>query len=155
MESIGKITICEYAPHNEKDVLYLLDLNTPQYFAASEKEDFRFYLRHEIEKYYIASMNNIIVGCGGINIDNNTGKISWDIIHPKYQGKGIGTVLLKYRIDKLKLYPQIRSIVVRTSQYVYKFYEKNGFKLKETQKDYWAKGFDLYKMEFGTLNKTI
>jgi ribosomal protein S18 acetylase RimI-like enzyme len=42
----------------------------------------------------------------------------------------------------------ITTIMVRTSQLAYKFYEKNGFILKEIEKDYWAKGFDLYSMTY-------
>lgn len=31
---------------------------------------------------------------------------------------------------------------------VYKFYQKQGFVLKATHKDYWAKGIDMYYMEY-------
>ena len=57
--------------------------------------------------------------------ENKTiGKISWDIIHPDFQGKSLGTKLLKYRIEVLKTIPGIQKITVRTLQVAYKFYEK-------------------------------
>ena len=56
--------------------------------------------------------------------------------------------LLKYRIEILKSIDGIQKITVRTSQLAYKFYEKQGFTLKEIQRDYWAKGFDMYSMEY-------
>ena len=64
-----------------------------------------------------------------------------------YQGKTLGTLLLKYRIEKLKSIGSIQRITVRTSQAAYGFYEKQGFVLNEIKKDYWAKGFDMYNME--------
>ncbi|HEU4496484.1 MAG TPA: hypothetical protein VFR70_05495, partial [Flavobacterium sp.] len=41
----------------------------------------------------------------------------------------------------------IEKISVRTSQLVYPFYAKFGLELKETIKDYWGAGFDLYRLE--------
>ncbi|WP_217636953.1 GNAT family N-acetyltransferase [Flavobacterium degerlachei] len=113
-------------------------------------EDFEYYLEHKIEKYYIIAIEQQIIGAGGINFEANgkTAKISWDFIDPKFQGLGIGQSLLKYRIDLLKSMDNITTIMVRTSQLAYKFYEKNGFILKEIEKDYWAKGFDLYSMTY-------
>ena len=68
--------------------------------------------------------------------------------HPDYQGKSLGTKLLKHRIDKLNSIDGIQKITVRTSQVAYKFYEKQGFELFEIKKDYWAEGFDMYNMEY-------
>ncbi len=128
-------------------LIEILKLNVPQYFAENEVDDFIFYLDYEIEKYFVAEFKEQIVGAGGINFEDDyrIGKISWDLISPKFQGLGIGAQLLKYRIDLLKSM-KVSEITVRTSQLVYQFYEKNGFYLIETHKDYWAKGFDLYKM---------
>lgn len=107
----------------------------------------------EIELYYVLIFGEKIVGCGGINFAENRtiGKISWDIIHPDYQGKSLGTKLLKYRIDILKACPNVRKITVRTSQLAYKFYEKQGFVLNEIKQNYWADGFDMYAMQYKSL----
>lgn len=144
------ITIREYKPNDKEAVMNLIRLNTPKYFAPTEEADLNNYLDHERELYYVLLSDEKIVGCGGINFTDNktTGKISWDILHPEYQGKSLGSQLLKHRIGKLKSIDSIQKIIVRTSQLAYKFYEKQGFVLNEIKKDYWAKGFDMYSMEY-------
>lgn len=144
------IEIREYKATDKSYLMNLLELNTPKYFANEERIDFEKYLENERELYCVLLYDEKIVGCGGINFDDNntTGKISWDILHPEYQGKSLGTKLLKHRIEKLKSMDTILKIQVRTSQLAYRFYEKQGFELKEIKKDYWAKGFDLYSMVY-------
>lgn len=144
------IIIREYEPTDKNAVLNLIRLNTPACFAAKEEADFNRYLDNERELYYVLLCEDEIVGCGGINFADNktTGRISWDMIHPKYQGRSLGTLLLKHRIVKLKSIGNIEKITVRTSQMAYRFYEKQGFELNEIKKDYWAEGFDMYNMTF-------
>ena len=146
----NSITIREYKSIDKSSVMNLVRLNTPEYFAPEEENDFSNYLDNERELYYVLLFNEKIVGCGGINFAKNKtiGKISWDILHPEYQGKSLGTRLLEYRIEKLESIKSVQKITVRTSQVAYQFYEKQGFELKEIKKDYWAKGFDMYKMEY-------
>ena len=148
------ITIREYEPTDKDAVINLIRLNIPKYFAPTEETDLNYYLDHERELYYVLLFDGQIVGCGGINFEDNkkTGKISWDILHPQYQGKSLGSQLLKYRIEKIKVIDSIQKITVRTSQLAYKFYEKQGFELNEVKEDYWAKGFDLYRMEYKGLD---
>ena len=142
--------IREYKSIDKNAVLELIRLNIPKYFASSEEDDFSRYLDSEIELYYVLFFDKKLVGCGGINFSDNrmTGKISWDIVHPEYQGKSLGTYLLEYRIKKLKSIDSVQRITVRTSQLAYKFYEKRSFELLEVKKDYWARGFDMYRMEY-------
>lgn len=144
------ITIREYQPNDKSEVINLIKLNTPKYFAVDEEADLNDYLETERELYYVLLFDQKIVACCGINFADNKsrGKISWDLFHPDYQGKSLGAKLLKYRIDKLKSIESIQKIIVRTSQVAYLFYEKQGFELKEVVQDYWAEGFDLYIMEY-------
>lgn len=148
----NEIVIREYRPQDKPYIIELLRLNTPRYFSPTEEKDLLFYLANEIEQYFVVEHEGKIVGCGGFNFseDLTEGKISWDILHPAYQGKGIGSLLLNHRIDRLKSLKHIQTISVRTSQLAYRFYEKLGFKLIEIRCDYWAKGFDLYRMDYAT-----
>lgn len=148
---IKSTVIQPYQINDKSELLQLIDLNTPNYFAASEKVDFEKYLLNELELYYVIMSQDKIIGCGGINFESKKtiGIISWDIIHPEYQGKGFGKELLRYRISVLQSMTSIQKIIVRTSQITYEFYQKQGFQLKEIVPNFWAEGFDLYFMEYG------
>lgn len=141
--------IRSYSPSDKGSIIDLLRLNTPNYFSIEEEADLNDYLDNQIDMYYVVEDNGLLIGSGGINIteDRKTARISWDIVHPDYQGKGIGQLLTHYRIRKIKEMNGIENISVRTSQFAFKFYEKFGFKLLEVVKNYWAKGIDMYRME--------
>ncbi len=143
-------TITKYTPKDKPDIIQLLRLNTPAYFDPAEEKDLEDYLASEMEHYYVVKQTGIVVAAGGFNpgFENGTAtRISWDIVHPGYQGKGIGQALTLFRIEEIKKDKNVRKIIVRTTQLVYKFYEKMGFKLKKIEKDFWAKDFDLYLLE--------
>ena len=142
--------IRKYEPSDKPRLLEILKTNIPDYFAESELSDLEEYLDHKVELYFVAELNGAITGAGGINIDTDrrTGKISWDYIDRKNHGAGIGRALLQHRLRLLLAMNTIEHITVRTSQVAYRFYEKNGFVLREVVKDYWAEGFDLYSMEY-------
>lgn len=144
------ITIREYEPKDKHDVIDLIRLSTPDYFAAHEEKDFNRFLETERELFYVLLMDGKIAGCGGINFADNrtTGIISWDIIHPAHRGKSLGTILMNHRMEQFRYMGGIQKITVRTSQVAYRFYEKQGFELLEIVKDYWAEGFDLYNMDY-------
>ncbi|WP_299820723.1 GNAT family N-acetyltransferase [uncultured Pontibacter sp.] len=139
-----------YRPSDKEQLIALLRLNTPAYFAAEEEEDFKSYLDKEAEHYFVVEENCIIVGSGGINYleEGTQARISWDIVHPAHQGKGIGRALTSFRLQEIQKNTAVQVIMVRTSQFVYKFYEKLGFELEKVEKDYWAKGYDLYQMRY-------
>jgi ribosomal-protein-alanine N-acetyltransferase len=147
-------SIRPYEKSDKADVINLFRLNTPIYFSTEEEDDLIYFLENEREQYYVVSINEEIVGCGGYNFseDKSTGIICWDIVHPNFQGKSVGRNLLNYRITQIKNVKSIRKITVRTSQMVYPFYEKHGFELVEIVEDYWAKGFHLYRMELLAIN---
>jgi [ribosomal protein S18]-alanine N-acetyltransferase len=129
-------------------LLALLQLNVPRYFHASEANDFAEYLDRHLESYFVVEENGEIIGAAGINYfpEDTLARFSWDMVHPDFQGKGIGTKLTRYRIAQIRNTPGISCIVVRTTQLVHPFYRKLGFVLEKTEKDFWAPGFDLYQM---------
>jgi N-acetylglutamate synthase-like GNAT family acetyltransferase len=143
------ISIRPYVDSDKQHVIELIRLNTPAFFATEEAEEFTYYLENELEHYFVVTKDNLIVGCGGYNLEDKQreGIISWDIVHPEFQGKTIGATLLSYRIAELKKIKSLQIIRVRTSQLVYGFYKKHGFRLVEVVEDYWSEGFDLYGLE--------
>jgi ribosomal protein S18 acetylase RimI-like enzyme len=147
--AVSGLTFRPYKTTDFDVMLHLLEQNTPGFFAKEEREDYVHYLKEKREDYFIAVMQGRTVAGGGINYfpEEHVARISWDVVHPEFQGVGIGTALLKYRLLKIRKTPDIHTLVVRTTQLVYKFYENQGFKLKKIKPDYWSAGYDLYYME--------
>lgn len=141
--------IRKYSNSDRLKIIELLRKNTPEYFDPSEEKDFVNYLENEVEDYFVYEINSEIIGAGGINyfMEQKLARISWDVIAPNLQGKGIGKKLIQYRINHIREKDNVELIVVRTTQLVSKFYEKMGFELEKIEKDFWAKGFDLYQMK--------
>ena len=140
--------IRQYTSTDKDELLHLLKLNTPRYFAASEEIDFITYLDNYLEDYFVVEDNGKIIGAGGINyfFDNTEARLSWDLIHPDCQGQGLGKQLTLHRINYLKNNTPVNLLYVRTTQLAYLFYQKMGFVLEKIEKDLWAPGFDLYQM---------
>lgn len=141
--------IRDYIEADKGRVLELLRLNIPSYFSPSEESGFIKYLEEERADYFVWEEKNKIWGCAGINYfpEKGEARLSWDIIHPSFHGRGLGTSLTNYRIQKINLHPGMHTIRVRTSRQAYQFYLKFGFRLINTERDYWAEGFDLYELE--------
>lgn len=143
------MNIRQYTKEDHSSIINLLLLNSPKFFAPIEKEDLKNYLEKNSEHYKVLTIQNKIIATGGFNFisTENLVRISWDIVHPQHQGRGLGTTLLNYRMNLIrKLYGNI-NIVVRTSQMAFRFYAKHGFKTISVHKNYWADGFDMYYVE--------
>lgn len=138
-----------YKPEDQQVLIALLRENTPQYFAPEEEAGFVNYLQKYAQHHYVYTEDEKVLGCAGYSWqpEKEKGMVAWFVVDPNQQGKGIGRALLNYCIDALKQVEDLKKIVVRTSQLVYPFFEKSGFVLISTEKDYWAPGFDLYYME--------
>jgi len=142
--------IRKYLDTDLEEVIHLLHLNTPKYFHESEEQELRNYLSNELDDYFVVELVGKIIASGGINykVDSQkSARISWDMVAPKMQGKGIGKELLTFRIQYIKNKGCYSVIIVRTSKLAYRFYERFGFVLKVVEKGFWAKDLDLYLMK--------
>jgi len=141
--------IRKFESSDREKVINLLRMNTPDFFSPNEEKDLIYYFDFHADNYYVIENQNNIIGAAGFNlsVDGKTVHLSWDIIHPEYQRKGVGSELTRFRIERIKAIETVQTLAVRTSQLAYKFYEKFGLILRETVRDYWDEGFDLYRME--------
>lgn len=117
-------SIRNYQISDQPFLIELIRSNVPRYFAESEVDDFVHYLESELENYWVLEVEDQIIGCGGVNfLDTNKARISWDMIHPDFQGVGLGKELLNFRLDFLKS-NGFDKVDVRTSQFSFLFYQK-------------------------------
>lgn len=150
------ITISPYLPKYKDALIEIFKSNIPLYFAEEELEHFINFIDQLDSPFWVVLKNNSIVGAGGIGLNKSrkllttdTVTMCWGMIHRDLHKQGLGKALLEYRIQQAKeLYPNVK-IALGTTQHTYQFFEKYGFKSVEFQKDYWAKGLDLYQMELG------
>lgn len=145
---IDGLNIREYAVQDKDALIIIMRLNIPQYFDESEMKDFEHYLEMGMDRYFVMEVDGKIIGGGGIGFSDNhdTGFLSWNFLKPTFHGQGWGKKLLEYRMNLIYATDKVEKIVVGTSQHTYRFYEKNGFAIREIHKDYWSEGFDLYDM---------
>ena len=129
-------------------VINLLRLNTPKYFDPTEELELVSYLKEVPENFYVLLIDGKIVGTGGHDIieELSQGVLSWYFLDPAFQGKGLGSVLVQKNLEEIKKSSEIKRVIVRTSQFADSFFAKQGFELLGIEKDYWAKGYDLYMM---------
>ncbi|MBS1735607.1 MAG: GNAT family N-acetyltransferase [Bacteroidetes bacterium] len=139
-------------PFKQTDKEILIEtfkLNTPQYFDTKEVNDFVSYLEHHSDTYFTLEHDNKIVGGTGYYVKegDKSGRITWIFFHPHYSGFGLGRQAVEHCLEILRQDPRVEKFVVTTSQLAYKFFEKFGYQLTKTEKDYWGIGLDLYEME--------
>jgi ribosomal-protein-alanine N-acetyltransferase len=142
------VQLAQYTSSDLDGVIEVFRMNVPESFHASEEADLRNYLEAHPNTYYLLR-DHKPVACGGFFIDPTTkiARISWDFVSPECHGKGYGSRLLKYRLDEINALPNVHAVEVHTSQLAYKYYQKHGFQIIHTEKDYWAKGYDLVRMQ--------
>lgn len=140
---------CPYQTSNKEALLDIFRLHVPNYFDASEEKEFSSYLELKANTYFCMFENETLVGGVGYEFkeEDQSGRINWIFIHPTYNGKGLGKKAVDHCLTILRKDARVRVLIVRTSQLVYPFFEKLGYALTKTEKNYWAKGFDLYQME--------
>jgi ribosomal-protein-alanine N-acetyltransferase len=138
-------------PYENKDFDNVIDLlkgNIPKFFAPIELEDFKNYLLHSREDYFVLERANQIIAVGGINYlpDDHSARLAWDMVHIDFHKRGFGAMLLNYRMQHIKRHTSFTSVDVRSSQFAFKFYQKQNFRLVCQEKDFWGPGFDLYHL---------
>jgi [ribosomal protein S18]-alanine N-acetyltransferase len=144
-----------YHPSDRSALLEIFQLNTPRWFHPDEQKDLEHYLDEYSATYFVAEVNGKIIGAGGYHIaENKTGRISWYMFHPGFQGKGFGRKQVEHSLAILKQHLSPEKIEVWTSQLQHEFYGKFGFVTIETKDDFWGPGMHLYRMEMSA-NSTM
>jgi len=138
-------TIRPYQASDKDTLLTIFSKNVPKYFDPKERHDFEKYLDEKPETYLTVEYDQTIVGGSGFetNEDKQKGSITWIFFDPQHTGKGLGKSVVDYSLKQLKQNPSVKKLTVRTSQLAYLFFEKIGFQLMRSEKDYWGEGLDI------------
>lgn len=126
-------------PMKDKDIPAVVEI---------EKDSFRFpkpeaIFREDEHKYLVARDENQIVGYIGIEKVLDEVHIINMAVHPAYRSQGIGKRLMQHVLNDEEVF----FLEVRVSnETAKKVYEKYGFKVINTRKQYYSDGEDAYVM---------
>ena len=80
-----------------------------------------------ISLFHIKDNNNILIGFARATSDHAFNATIWDVVvHPDFQGKGLGKILMDQIIQQLK-YADITTITLFADPQVIMFYKNLGF----------------------------
>ncbi len=146
---MNKQIIRTYHPSDKVALFDIFKHYIPSDFAPSEIHDFDSYLKEYGSTYFTFEINGQILGGIGYQLIDacTTGQIKWILFHPDHVGKGLGKMAIEHCLTIFKSKPKVKKAIVTTSQLAYRFFEKFGFVLKQTEQNHWGDGLHLYLLE--------
>ncbi|MCU0641257.1 MAG: ribosomal protein S18-alanine N-acetyltransferase [Candidatus Margulisbacteria bacterium] len=127
------------SPMKDKDIPVVVEIERLSFKYPKPEAVFR----EDEHKYLVARDDEQIVGYIGIEKILDEVHIINMAIHPSYRGKGIGKRLMQHVLNDEEVF----FLEVRVSnEAAKKVYEKYGFKVINTRKEYYADGEDALVM---------
>ena len=147
---IQSLKFIAYKTKHKVRCLALFKGNIKGYFAAEEIIDYQKFLDVLSPKdhYYIAINQAQLVACGGYDIQETGYFLRWGLVDHTRHKSGIGTQLLKFRIETVRQNHGQVAVMIKTSGKEHGFYQKFGFVIHYLQKDAITAGIDEYQMVF-------
>ncbi|MDR6647920.1 GNAT family N-acetyltransferase [Chitinophaga ginsengisegetis] len=149
-----------YTPSDKPACVAAFKSNMPGFFAPAELPDFEEWLRKQDtrytspqknnnEQYYVATLEEQVIGCGGYYIDTakQEASMTWGLITHALHKQGYGKQLFLYRVHVIQSICPLCRIRLDTTQHSYPFFGKLGFVVTSITKDSYGPGLDRYDME--------
>lgn len=138
-------------PYTEKDrtaCLEILDGNTPEFFVASDHDALGGFLSHLPGPYFVGEEHEEVVACGGWALDSaKVALLTWGMVRRAQHGRGLGRMLLRFRLDAIKTDTRANVVRIHTVQLVQGFFAKEGFVAIDTVPNGFGPGLDRVTME--------
>lgn len=131
--------------------LDLFDSNTPRFFAPDERRDFIAFVEDLPGPYFmLEDAAGQPLGCGGFGRaegDASVAVLCWGMVRQDRHKRGLGTLLLTERLQRIAADPSYRKVAIDTSQHSCGFFARFGFVEIRRVPDGFAPGMDIVDME--------
>lgn len=130
----------EIKPMTNKDILAVVDIDKKSYSQPwGVNEFFREVNYNRFGKYFVAELNNVIVGYIGSWFLSDLIHITTVAVHPDFRRRGIGEKLMNYILDiGKKENCRLCVLEVRVSnERAINLYKKLGFEIDKIKKGYY------------------
>ncbi len=141
------MSIRRYRADDLGSCLEIFEGNTPKFFDQSEREDYRRYLETLNDPYFVFEQAGQVVGAGGYCQGPNEIGLAWGMVRCDLHGQGIGSALVRYRLERIAQDHPDRAVVIDTSQHTSPFYEKMGFETQSVKEDGYGPGLHMVLMK--------
>jgi GNAT superfamily N-acetyltransferase len=137
---MSHIHIRAYAATDRDAALACFRSNVPAFFSAEDEAWFISALDEPDGPNFVVLSDEQVVGFGGYEVSDtyNHAVLVFGQIHAEWHDKGLGSMLLKHRMDHLRTHGQpTKYLIIDTTLKVAPFYVKHGFEIVS----HWREGF--------------
>lgn len=136
-----------YTVADKQACLTVFDGNVPDFFDATEREEFAAFLDAPSGEYFSLEKNGAVIGCGGFaKEDRGQARFTWGMVDRNCHGEGLGRLLAEYRLQAIEDAGDFLEVELFTTQIVMSFFAKLGFTVAQVEKDGFAPGMDKIQM---------
>jgi len=117
-----------YTPGDFGRCVEIHDANAEGRFPQGSRRDFLDYLQRVPTGLIIAETEGEIAGFGGLSVvSENVHVLCFGMVHPEFQGLGVGSTLALPRLQAAARVPDVHFVVIYAVQKSLTFYERFGF----------------------------
>ena len=144
-----------YTPADREACLRVFDSNVPKYFAAAEREDYQAFLNDLPGPYLVITDEaSVVLACGGYAVEpaERRADLCWGMVRQGHHREGIGTLLLRERLTRVREEPGVDAVHLDTGQHTRIYYERAGFRVLREIRDGYVPGYHRYDMRLEWAN---
>lgn len=144
----SQLTFRFFEDRDREACLGILDSNRPDYFSHEDAREYSAFLDSIPGVYFVGELAEQIVACGGWAVETNgIVSLTWGMVHRRHHGSGIGSALLKHRIQHARADREEPVFQLKTIPAVTAFFERVGFKTEAVVIDGFGPGMDEVTMQ--------
>jgi ribosomal protein S18 acetylase RimI-like enzyme len=131
--------------------------NTPEFFTPSELADFEGWLGSNTAPYLVIEDDDGgLSACGGYSVDvgEKLAGLTWGMVARARHRQGIGSLLLRERLQRIAADGRALEVVLDTSQHSRGFFERYGFRVVSIHTDGYRPGLDRCDMRLRLPRRT-
>lgn len=126
--------------------LHLFDANAPAFFAPNERGDYHAFLGRYPKHYWLCQEAGAVVGAYGLtSLKPDTVRLDWILLHPKSQGRGLGSQFMALAIETASAWGA-NTLSIATSHLSAPFFARFGAVEDTWTTDGWGPGMHRVDM---------
>lgn len=147
-----RVSFRNYSLSDKGSCLRIFDLNCPNNFSPNEREDYEVFLNNEARDYLVLIQEHRVIGAFGLSsLNPKVGRLRWILLHPDFQGKGLGSEIMT-RVQTMAKAKNLDRVLISASQHSAPFFEAFGARTVEIISHGWGPEMHRHNMILNSLS---